>query len=133
MSCCYFHKYNGPDLRYKIESSYPCGCIVWIIRPFVCKQWPNLNILKHKMNTIFLLEEKVAVKCCYLHNNCITPSNISRLERQTQCLFRERHESCNGQLKSFNALSYKFFHGIDRHDAVFWAFSKPAALSITTY
>ena len=47
------HKFLGPGLRYEIALAILMGDIVWVMGPFPCGDWPNIEIfhfaLKHKL------------------------------------------------------------------------------------
>ena len=44
------HKFNGPGLRYEVAICMLTGCTVWIMGPFPCGDWPDIEIFRFALN-----------------------------------------------------------------------------------
>lgn len=121
----YFHKFNGPGLRYEVGICIPTGLIVWIYGPCVCRVWSDITTFCHHMINGLLPWELVEADSSYrgqpnaIHHK--KEANISGWQYTCKSRVRAQHEMINSWLKRFRILSETFRDDICLYGPVFGA------------
>ena len=122
-SCWWSHKFNGPGLRYEVVICIVTGWIVAFNGPFECGSWPDLKIFRSKLKRCLKAWERVIADRGYKGDPKIVTQNDARDEKHKKQMsdVRARHETVNGRLKQWKALSSRWRHDKDKHHIVFRA------------
>lgn len=109
------HKFKGPGIRYEIGVSISHGDIVWASGGFPCGEWTDLKIACDLYVHIAKNEITLADKGYRFHRSFRTPRTAG--EKRVLA----RHETLNGRLKNFEALSTRYRHSLKKHPMIFHA------------
>lgn len=97
----YFHKFNGPGLRYEICLSTLTVHIVWVHGPFPCTSYSALKIFQLPLKGALGLGKMVVASCGYKNKSCHMPSGLNDTKSKKEACIRARHETLNRRLKQF--------------------------------
>ena len=129
----YSHKFSGPGVRYKVVVGLREEGILWVNGPFPCGGWPDLRIARAGLVHVLQPGERVIADSGYRgDDHFLTPTGLNDQFSRVTAVFRARHESVNGRLKTFNVLSCTFRHGLDKHKICFLAVVNMVQISIIT-
>ena len=117
------HKFEGPGLQYEIVVAISTGWIVSINGPFLCGNWPDLQIARSKLHFMvphgeFYLADR-GYKAPYTPG--ITKDDIPALERNKMNWLMARHEQLNRRFKEWGILDNQFNFVEGKHRYVFYA------------
>lgn len=114
-SIWYSHKLKGPGLRYEVGVCIQTGDICWINGSFKCGRWPDMRIFRRNLKGLLAPGEMVECDAGYVGDpSCRHKHIIMNLaDDRAKCAARARHETVNGDIKSFDCLSQVWRH--DRH------------------
>lgn len=117
----YSHKFKAAGLRYEVAVCIKTGDIVWIYGPFPCGRYPDIVIYRRRLKFMLNDREKVEADAGYRGEaNVRTPNDyVSRSDFRAKNKARARHETVNGRLKIFKALSTTYRHSLSKHRYVF--------------
>jgi len=128
----YSHKFKSAGLRYEVGVCIQTGDICWINGPFKCGRWSDLSIFRRNLKGLLLPGEMVECDGGYRgdpacqHKHIIMNPSDSRAKSAA----RARHETVNGDIKSFGCLRQVWRH--DRHLHKY-AFASCAVLTQLSY
>lgn len=112
----YSHKFKGAGLRYEIGISIRTGKIVWTYGGLPCGDWPDLKIAKESyIHCVKKGELTLADRGYNLRSYFKTPTTAQEKR------ILARHETLNGRLKQFGAMSQRFRHSKEKHPVLFSA------------
>ena len=124
----YSHKFKGSGLRYEVGVCIMTGHIVWVMGPFPCGDWPDINIfryaLKHRLDPF----ERVEADDGYVGEdpaNIKVPGSVVHDHDDRQLIVRtrvrRRHEGINKRIKQFKCVETVFRQDIAFHKDCFFA------------
>eukprot|EP00536_Pseudo-nitzschia_multiseries_P006474 jgi/Psemu1/193182/e_gw1.138.9.1 len=107
----YSHKLNGPGIKYEVGVCLKTGWIVWINGPFVGSA-NDATIFKEGLSTLLHDDEGVEVDRGYKGDDemKLPDMGMTSKQRKMKANARAQHETVNGRLKIFNALTTHFWH-----------------------
>ena len=119
----YSFKINHAALRYEVGICIQTGWIVWINGPYPPGHWPDLAISRDGLCDALDRDEIFLADGTYADGNgwCDTPTGLINRDQEMKGVARARHETVNGRLKFFGALSHCFRHHRTNHGRVFAA------------
>lgn len=120
------HKTNGPAVRYEVALSLS-GDIVWMHGPFQAGRNPDLTIFRKALKEKLNHNELVIADGVYVDLSCTYNEGLSESLAQR---IRSRHETLFTRFKSFNILTNRFRHGLEKHSDCFFAIGNLVQLSI---
>ena len=122
----YTKKFNASGLRYEVALCIKSGKIVWVIGPYECGSWPDINIFRNALRSELDDGERVEADDGYVgdapqHVKC--PKSISNRSATElmQSLVRRRQEHVNKRFKQWGILKQLYRHDITKHGDVFMA------------
>jgi hypothetical protein len=128
----YSHKFKSAGLRYEVAVCIQTGYICWMNGPFKCGSNPDISIFRRNLKGKLAPGEMVECdggyqgdpKCRHKHI-VMNPS-----DGRAKAAARARHETVNGDLKSFSCLEDRWRHDrlLHRH-----AFAAVAVLTQLGY
>ena len=119
----YTQKFNGHGVRYEIAICILTGWIVWVMGPFPCGDWPDIECfwyaLKHRLEE----NERAEADDGYVGEdpvNLKVPGSVvhghDEKQKVSRCVVRRRHETANKRIKQFGVVAKGT---IFRHDLSF--------------
>lgn len=130
------HKFKKKAaLRYEVGLGIQSGDIVWIAGPFPAGRYSDITIFRMFLKPLLSDRERVEADSGYNGDpKTVTPENMLRSKRRREraAMARNRHETVNGRMKNFEALTGIFRHDKVKHGAVFRAVAVITQLSIET-
>lgn len=109
----YFHKFNGPAIRYDVPISLKNGTLIWTRRPFKCGAYNDLSTLNLKQKFMLNNGKCVVADEEYSDAKVLTakfePVEVKVLNNH----FIAKHKIVKGGLKRFQAPSFPFGYGVD--------------------
>ena len=121
------HKYkSGSALRYEVATNIQTGDIVWTSGPWLPGVYNDIAVFKKSglKEKLLKSKEKAEADDGYVgEENTIRHPSYARSEEDfiAKAKARKRHETVNGRLKKFKALSELYRHDIGTHSYVFQA------------
>ena len=122
------HKFKEPGLRYEIALCIKTGCIVWVMGPFPCGDWPDINIFRYALRQMLGPYERVEADDGYRGEdplNVKVPASMVHDQRDVflkmQSYVRRHDETVNKRIKQFKLLSSVFRGDIEFHGTCFRA------------
>jgi hypothetical protein len=120
----YSHKFNQSGLDYELGIAAYESKLVWMNGPFKASRHDVTIFRRAGLNEKIPQGHKVIADSGY-SGESIVVSTPNAHDPRLLCKFksraRARHESFNGKLKNFRAISEHFRHGIEKHKIVFEA------------
>ena len=116
------HKFKGAGVHYEISSCIRTGLIVHVNGPFPCGHFPDITIFRKKLEGMLEVADEITIADRGYRgtSRCRTPDDwLTLSERRANSNARARHETINGKLKTFRALSTKFRHNRSQHKEFF--------------
>lgn len=128
----YSEKFHGAGLRYELGVCIQSGDICWMNGPFKCGKWPDLKIFRRDLKQRLAPGEMVECDAGYRGDPKCRHKHIvfNQADRVAKADARARHETVNGDIKSFSCLKQEWRH--DRHLHKF-AFGAAAVLTQISY
>lgn len=124
----YTYKHNCSGLRYEIGVCIRTGDIVWVMGPFPCGDWPDIEIFRYALKQLLEENERVEADDGYVGedpSNIKVPGSIVHQHGNKQLYVRgrvrRRHETVNKRIKQFKCLDTVFRHNLDFHGDCFRA------------
>ena len=116
----YSHKFNHAAYRYEVAVCIQTGMIVWYNGPFPAGKWPDINIFRRNLKGLLLPGEMVETDRGYKditcrHSDVVTSKADSRAKSRAM----RRHETVNGDLKTFGCLKQQWRHDLSKHNVAF--------------
>ena len=107
---------------------------MWVNGPFRCGTWPDVKIFRRDLKNMLLPNEMVEADKGYPDEKCrhcdvvFSPSDARAKEA-----VMGRHESVNGDLKTFGCLDQVWRHPLENHSTVFGAAVVMVQMKYTLY
>jgi len=119
----YSHKYDAAGLRYEIAICIATGWIVAYNGPFEAGSWPDLKIFKSLLKAKLGHREKVVADKGYKGDLrvCNPKEFLSDYHKEQMNTARARHETVNGRIKKWSAMSQRIRFSRHKHHIVFQA------------
>ena len=131
------HKFKQAGLRYEIALCILTGDIVWVMGPFPCGDWPDINVFRYALKHQLGPSERVEADDGYIGEDPIKTKVPKSIVHDQKPLFlkmrtfvRRRHETVNKRMKQFKVLSTVFRHNIELHGDCFRAVAVLTQLEI---
>lgn len=122
------HKFKGPGVRYEIAICILTGDIVWVMGPFPCGDWPDINIFRFALKHMLDDGERVEADDGYVGDDPVSVkvpgSMVHPQEDRMLCvrtIVRRRHETANKRIKQFKSVDVPFRHSVLFHGQCFSA------------
>ena len=119
----YSHKFHGPGLRYEVAVSLE-GDIAHASGPWPCGTHPDLKIFREGglMQKLHIDEMIIADKGYRGEPEKVwLPGEGNSTQVKAHKFVRSMHETMNGKLKNFKALSTKWRHELSEHPLAFYS------------
>ena len=118
----YSHKSNHAGLNYEIAVSLTQSRIVWVSGPHPAGTG-DLEVFRNGLKALIPEGSRVIADKGYRGEQCIsTPNDLDEAHiRRYKSRARARHETVNGRIKNFKAVSQRFHHSRAVHGPVFEA------------
>jgi hypothetical protein len=133
----YSHKFHAHGLRYELALCITTGDIVSVVGPFLCGDWPDMEIFRFCLKGMLDRYERVEADDGYVGEDpesIKVPGSIVHNHDDRQLCIRgrvcRRHETANKHLKQFKCLATVFRHDISFHGACFRACAVLTQLAI---
>lgn len=124
----YSFKFRHNGLRYEIGINIRTGDIVWIMGPWPCGDWPDVECLRSDLKHHLEEDERLETDDGYIGEDpCITlcPAGVRAMESDSwhkkRGEVRSRGETANHRLKTYKVLGGKFRHDLEKHSMCFRA------------
>lgn len=122
----YKFKYSG--LRYEVGNNIRTGDLCWINGPFPAGDWPDIEIFRLSLKHLLGENERVETDDGYIGEDpCVTkcPGGTRYMEDERwhnkRSSVRNKGETVNHRLKTFQVLGGTFRHEIEKHSMCFRA------------
>ena len=116
------HKFTTSGLRYEVGICILTGDIVWVIGPFPCGDWPDIEIFRFCLKQLLGENERVETDDGYIGENptkARIPGSLVHDQDEKQLYVRtkvrRRHETINKEFKKFNIISDTFDRNRSMH------------------
>lgn len=130
-------KGGGPGLRYEVGLCILTGDIVWVLGPFPCGDWPDINIFRFALKHLLEDGERVEADDGYVGEDPLrvktTHGAVHNPDPQVKYVrarVRLRHETVNKRIKQFECMKTVFRHAVEFHGTCFRACAVLTQLSI---
>ena len=127
-SLFYTFKFCHAGLRYEIALCILTGHIVWIMGPFPCGDWPDVEVFRFALKQMLDPKERVEADDALVGedptNAKIPGSSVHDQDERilrTRGVVRRRHETVNKRMKQFECLGNKYRHDVSFHGVCFRA------------
>lgn len=124
-------------MKYEVAICILTGEIVWIMGPFPCGDWHDVNVFRFALKQMLDEGERVEADDGYVGEDPLTarvPGSMAHYHDDRMLLVRafvhRRHETVNKRLKQFKCLATVFCHPIALHAQCFQACAVLTQLAI---
>jgi hypothetical protein len=121
-------KFKNSGLRYELGSNIRTGDLCWISGPFPAGDWPDVEVFRFGLKKYLEKNERVETDDGYIGEDpCFTkcPAGVRYMEDKhwlsKRSNVRNKGETLNHRLKTFQVLGGCFRHDIEKHSMCFRA------------
>ncbi len=116
-----FTQVQCPGVRYELATCINSGDICWFHGPFPAGSHPDITIFRVGLKRMLLPWEKIWADRGYRGDLKVTTPYTARNDEHTveMGLARARHETINGRLTDWEALSQVYRHDLNKHHLLF--------------
>ena len=105
------HKFDGPGLRYELGICILSGWIVWLMGPFPCGDWPDIEIFRFALKHLLEPNERVEGDDGYRGEDPlffkVPPSKVHGHDSKMLAVWtkvRRHHKTANKRIKQFKVV-----------------------------